>query len=202
MITEEDFNYSIKYIFKSLKEECLFIVKEYRKIIFSLDKPDVRTNTFLDVFIDRYNVDSFCKIIDGQVDEEGKIFITSNIKQNFENKIKQKCLEDINYYALFVTKFIDVFIEALVNFKNPILTLSQYPNSKQLRFLYECWFGEIYPNIKHFDAIIQFTEEIKNKRTNINETTFNHLFYESQEVTPTDPIEDISSMLDAPEASL
>lgn len=199
MLSEKDFKYSIKYTFKTLKEECLLIIKEYRKIIFSLDKPEIKTDTILDMFVgDQYNIDSICKIVDGQVDEEGNIFITDFIKEKFKNKIKEKCLSEINYYILYVTKYIDIFIDALINFKNPITVLIHHSNCNQLKFLFECWLGDIYSNekIKYFDAILKFADDVSKKRMNINENTFNHLFY-SEEINQisNDPIEDISTIL-------
>lgn len=178
MLSESDYNYNIKNLFVQLKCECYFMVKEYRKIIFNLNKKVIKLDSFFDDLINRFlngnGVDSFCKIIDGRIGEDGKMYITQNIKDNFKKKIEEKCIQEIEYYMFLTTKYIDIFIDSLMNMKNPVEVLV-LNNSSSLKFLYECWFGEIYDE-KYFDAIQIYIRELQNMRNDLHKRIFDMLY--------------------------
>ena len=178
MLSENDFNVNVKDVFEKLKGEMFLVVKDYRKIIFDLSKEEVQINSYFNKFIDQYNVDTFCKIVDGQISEDGETYITQEIKDQFKNKIKTKCMQEIEYYIDFVEKYINIFIDGLFNNKSPVEVLL-LNNCKQIKLLYELWLGDLYPE-KHFEAIFQYITELQELRVNINSNIFNMLYYDSR----------------------
>jgi hypothetical protein len=146
-------------IIRRLKIAIYSLVNEYRRLI------HMATSTNKDFT-------KMCRVTNGTVDEEGNIFVTKSMLSNFATNFKTLCLEKAIYWAQFYPA-IDIFINNLINFEDPIV-LIKFAHNKQLKFLYECWFGEIYIS-KYEDSFVELTNEVLSKKKNINLELFQEL---------------------------
>lgn len=148
----------------NVKTAIYDIVNQYRKLI---DMASSNNKDFT----------KMCRVTDGTVDEKGNIYVTKSMLDKFATKFKSYCLKEAIYWIDFFSA-INIFVENLINFEDPILLLKS--KNSQLKYLYECWFGDIY-DVKHEESLNMLTKEIQSKKQNINVNIFKILNTDEEE---------------------
>lgn len=162
----EEYILKIGKIFKEFKMAIYNIVNEHRKLIHVIEMKDSI-------------IKDMCKVVDGDIDENGKIYITNELLNKFKQKIIKHLVSEsvswINY-----NKNIDKFLNNMFNFDLHNSMLVEEPNNKQLEELYRIWFGIEYKNVYGVDAITKFVNGINKKATQLNIQMFKNVFYEKE----------------------
>jgi hypothetical protein len=154
----EDRLYRLSRLIKDLKIAIYSLVNEYRRLIHM----SCSSNK---------DFTKMCRASHGQIDEKGSIYVTKNMLENFAERFKNKCLEEASYWAKFIP-ILDIFVQNMLNFEDPIVLLKT--KNEQLRYIYECWFGDVY-KVNFEQGIIMFKNEIEKKKKNINLELFKSL---------------------------
>lgn len=145
-------------LIKQIKVSVYGLVNEYRRLIHAAS-------------LGNKDFTKMCRITDGQVDENGNIYVTKDILANFSEKFKRKCILEAAYWCKYLPA-LDTFIKHMMNFDDPIVLLKT--KNEQLRHLYECWLGDVYKD-KYELGFISFLKDIDETKKNINIDMFKEL---------------------------
>jgi hypothetical protein len=163
-MTSEERLKNLSDIVKKLKIAIYTLVNEYRRLIHIAN-------------FGNKDFSKMCRVTNGEVDENGNIFVTKDVLEDFTNRFRQKCANEALFWCQYIPS-LDIFVKNILSFEDPSFLLKT--KNKQLQHLYECWFGDIYKD-KQESAFLLFLRDIENKKSNINVEMFKDLNKQEEE---------------------
>lgn len=148
---------NISEIIGQLKTAIYSLINEYRRIIHMAN-------------FDNKSMSKMCKITDGDIDENGKIYVTQDVMNKFIINIKKECTTEALYWCKYF-QALDTFVKNMIDFENPSKTILLNCDDKQLHHLYECWFGDVY-DTKMEQGLLSFKRDVEERKQTITVDMF------------------------------